>query len=171
MAAGLFWVVLLFAGIANVVRSFITEEENGTADLLRMVSDPFTVYWGKALFSGILMLANALLIALLFGFLMNLQVGSLGLLAASLFGGAIAVSGAVTLCSALAARAANRQGLAAMLSLPLTIPIAVWGVSSLRVAFGEGGAEPGRVAALGLIAYGVISNAVGPYIYAALWKT
>ncbi|MHB8635170.1 MAG: heme exporter protein CcmB [Fimbriimonadaceae bacterium] len=170
LAAGLLWVILLFAGVASLPRSFIAEEENGTGDLLRLTADPHAVFWGKAIFNAALTLGTAGVLAFLFVVLMNLTVVNTGLMIAGLFGGGIALSGAVTLCGALAARAASRQALAGAIALPLVIPVAVWGVTSLRVAFGEPGYEAGRAAAIGLVAYGVVSNAVGPFIYAVLWK-
>jgi heme exporter protein B len=170
LAAGLLWVVFLFSGVAALPRSFIGEEENGTGDLLRVTADPFSVFWGKSLFNAALTIVTAGVLTVLFMIVMNLTVVHLGLMAVSLLGGALALSGAVTLCGALAARAASRQALAGAIALPLVIPIAVWGVTSLRVAFGESGYDAGRAAALGLVAYGVVSNAVGPFIYAALWK-
>jgi heme exporter protein B len=171
LGAGLIWVVLVFAGIANLTRTFIGEEENGTADLLRMTSDPHTVFWGKALFNAALMLVTTIVLAVIAIIFMSLPVPNPGLLVASLFAGAIAISGAVTVCSALAARALHRHSLVAVAALPLTIPVAVWGVTSLRVALGDGSVASGQIAALGLTAYGIVSNAIGPFIYAALWKS
>jgi heme exporter protein B len=171
LGAGLIWVVLIFAGIANLTRTFIGEEENGTADLLRMTSDPHTVYWGKAIFNAGLMLATAFVLAGITIVFMSLPIPNPGLLVVSLAAGAIAISGAVTICSALAARALHRHSLVAVVALPLTIPVAVWGVTSLRVALGEGMIPDGQVAAIGLLAYGIVSNAIGPFIYAAQWKS
>jgi heme exporter protein B len=170
MAAGLLWVIFLFAGVAALPRSFIAEEENGTGDLLRVTANPHSVFWGKALFNAALTLATACVLTFLFVVVMNLSVAHLDLMVAGLVGGALALSGAVTLCGALAARAASRQALAGAIALPLVIPVAVWGVTSLRVALGEPGYDAGRAAAIGLIAYGIVSNAVGPFIYAVLWK-
>jgi heme exporter protein B len=151
-------------------RSFIAEEENGTADMLRMTAEPHAVFWGKALFNAVLMLATASVLTFLFIVVMNLKLIYPGLLIGGVAGGAIALSGAVTLCGALAARASSRQALAGAVALPLVIPVAVWGIASLRVALGEGGYDSGRSAAIGLLAYGVVSNAIGPFIYAVLWK-
>src|SRR4051794_37721914 len=51
IAAGLLWVTLLFSSILALPRSFIGEEETGTADLLRLLARPHVVFWGKALFN------------------------------------------------------------------------------------------------------------------------
>jgi heme exporter protein B len=170
LAAGLLWVIFLFAGVAALPRSFIAEEENGTGDLLRVTAQPHAVFWGKAIFNACMTIATTSILTLLFVVVMNLRISHLELMALGLIGGGLALSGAVTLCGALAARAASRQALAGAIALPLVLPIAVWGVTSLRVAFGEPGYDAGRAAAIGLFAYGIVTNAVGPYIYAALWK-
>lgn len=170
LAAGLLWVIFLFAGVAALPRSFIGEEENGTGDLLRVSALPHAVFWGKALFNALLTLITCAVLTFLFVIVMNLNVIHLGLMLIGLTGGGLALSGAVTLCGALAARAASRQALAGAVALPLVIPVAVFGVSSLRVAFGNPGYDQGLTAAYGLLAYGIASNAVGPFIYALLWK-
>ena len=170
LAAGLLWVILLFAGVAALPRSFLAEEENGTGDLLRVTAQPHAVFWGKALFNAALTLLTTGGLTFLFIVVMNLNPAFPGLMVSGLVGGGLALSGAVTLCGALAARAASRQALAGAIALPLVIPVAVWGVTSLRVALGEPGYEAGRAAAMGLVAYGIVSNAVGPFIYAVLWK-
>lgn len=170
LAAGLLWVIFLFAGVAALPRSFIAEEENGTGDVLRLTAQPHAVFWGKALFNALLTLFTCALLTFLFVIVMNLTVIHFGLMLIGLLGGGLALSGAVTLCGALAARAASRQALAGAVALPLVIPVAVFGVASLRVAFMDSGYEQGLTAANGLLAYGIASNAIGPFIYALLWK-
>jgi len=170
LAAGLLWTIFLFTVVGTLGRVMIAEEESGTADLLRLVSRPHSVYWGKQLFNFIQTLAYAVLLTALYILFNGVHIAFFGLMVASLFAGSVALSGAVTFSGALAARAANRQALAASLALPLMIPVATWGETSLRVAFGEGFYDAGRLAALGLFCYGVVESALGPYLYAALWK-
>ncbi len=171
IGAGLLWVGLLFAAIASLPRSFLSEEETGTADLLRQWARPHAVFWGKALFNLGQMLATALLLSTLFLVLTSLVVTAWPLYLVSLLFGAAALAGAVTLCAALVARAANRAALVGAISVPLLLPLIALGVGAVRVALGDGSAEGGWAACVGLGFYGMAIGAFGPYLFAAIWKS
>src|SRR5437763_14502801 len=57
LASGLLWVTLLFTAAVALPRTFVSEEEQGTGDLLRLMARPEAVFWGKALYNLLLMLA------------------------------------------------------------------------------------------------------------------
>lgn len=170
-ASGLFWVTLLFSAMIALPRTFTAEEEQGTGDLLRLMARPHAVFWGKALFNLIQMLATSFLLAFLFIWLARLNVRIPWLFFVALFGSCAALAGGVTLSGALVAQAANRAALAGAVALPLLLPIAAWGVSALRVSLGEGFGASGVAAGVGLCCYGLVSLAVGPYLFAAVWKS
>jgi heme exporter protein B len=168
--AGLFWVALLFAAILILPRAFTLEAEQRTGDLLRLWARPHAVFWGKALFNLAQILAIAILLAFLFLLLTDLEVRHVGLFVLGIFGSSLALAGGVTLCGALVAAAPNRGLLAGTLALPLLIPLILFGVAAVKVAFGDGGFGGGLTAAIGLFGYGILSMAIGPYLYAAVWE-
>jgi len=170
-AAGLLFVGLLFAATLSMPRSFLIEEEQGTGDMLRLIARPHSVFWGKSLFNFAQMLVTGILFTGLSIFLMRIEVPHPGLLAASLFGTSATLAGGVTLTGSLVAQAANRSALASAVSLPLLLPLALLAVSGFRVAFGDGEYLGGVSAGYGLICYGVACFAVGPYLFAAVWKS
>lgn len=169
-AAALFWIVLLFNSMIALPRTFTVEEELGTGDLLRLMARPHAVFWGKVLFNLLQLLISAVVLSTLFFLFARVSVENPGLLALSLFGACITLAGGVTLCGALVAQATNRNALAAVISMPLLLPLTVVGIAALRVAFGEVGSTTGLRNALGLCCYGVASMAIGPYLYAQVWK-
>src|SRR5690606_30441981 len=57
VAAGLLWVVILFAATVGLGRAFVVEEERGTVLLLQLTLRPSAVYGGKLLFNAALQLA------------------------------------------------------------------------------------------------------------------
>lgn len=170
VASGLLWVGILFASVLALPRTFLIEEEQGTADMLRLTGRPHAVYWGKSLFNlGLIVIVGAAL-TLMFLMFTNKHVADPLLLAVSIFGGCASLAGAVTLSGALVAQAANRTALAAAVSIPLVLSVLAMGVSSTRSAF-----TPGLVsawpAAGGAVCYAVVLFAVGPWIFAAVWKS
>lgn len=173
MAAGLIWVSLLFASAIAIPRSFTLEEEQGTGDLLRLWARPHAVFWGKALYNLGQMFVTALVVTVLFLGLTDRTeaVTNPGQLAVALFGGCVALAGTGTLCGAIVAQAKNRSALAGALALPLLLPLVFLAVEALRIPLGGGDPANGWRGAFGLVAYGVATFAIGPYLYAAIWKS
>lgn len=170
IASGLIWVAILFAAVIALPRVFLLEEEQGTGDLLRLMARPHAVFWGKALFNLIQVLVmSAILSILYFGFA-DLSVKVPWLYWFTLLGGCMAMAGAVTLTGALVAQASNRSAVAAAVSVPILLPVMSMGVSGMRTAFGVGFTDSGIFAACGLLAYAVATFAIGPWLYAAIWK-
>jgi heme exporter protein B len=171
VAASLVWIILLFAGLLSLPRTFLAEEEQGTADFLRLMARPHAVFWGKVLFNILQIWALSVFIALLYFALTGLRVQYPGLMAASLMAGGAAIASTVTLCGAVASHAANRAALAGAITIPLVLFPTEWGVSGLRAAVGVGGSLEGQMATLGLFGYACLSLLMGPWIYAAIWKS
>ncbi|AIE85877.1 ABC transporter involved in cytochrome c biogenesis, CcmB subunit [Fimbriimonas ginsengisoli Gsoil 348] len=171
IAGGLLFVGLLFASVLSMPRTFLVEEEQGTGDMLRLLARPHAVFWGKALFNFAQMLVVSFVLAGLFVLLMRVPVTVSWLLVVSLIGSSASLAAGVTLSGALVAQAANRAALAAAVALPLLLPMAALAVAGFRVALGDGVLEGGISAGIGLICYGVVSFAIGPYLFAAVWKS
>jgi heme exporter protein B len=171
VGAGLYWITLLFSSMISLPRAFTVEEELGTGDLLRLMARPHAVFWGKVLFNLILVAVTAAILGTLFLLLAKVRVADAGVFVTSLFGACLALAGTVTLSGALVSQAANRNALAAAISLPLLVPLTAIGVGALRVAFGDPGQGLGATASVGLVCYGIVSVVIGPYLFATVWKT
>ena len=171
VGAGLFWITLLFSSMISLPRAFTIEEELGTGDLLRLMARPHAVFWGKVLFNLILIAVTAVVLGTLFFLFAQIHVGSIPVLVLSLLGACLSLGGGVTLSGALVAQAANRGALSAAIALPLLLPLTALGVAALKVAFGDPAVTAGTQAAVGLVCYGVVSVAIGPYLFALVWKS
>lgn len=136
--SALLWIVMLFAASIGLGRSFVAEEERGTALLLRLNTRPSMVFAGKLLFN--LMLVGVLtgLAVTVFLVLLDIAVRAPGLLGVTLVLGAVGLAGATTLLAALVARARRRGPLLPVLLLPLLVPLLVSGTSATRTAFDGG---------------------------------
>ena len=171
IAAGLFWVAVLFSGVISLPRTFIVEEEQGTGDLLRLWARPHAVFWGKAMFNFTQIAIMAGILGFLYVGFAALTIKVLWLFAFSLFGGCAALAGAVTLTGAIVAKAANRAALAGAIAVPILMPIMAMGVVALREAFGAGFEGTGQLAAMGMLAYATATLAIGPWLFASIWKS
>ncbi|RYG26225.1 hypothetical protein EON82_04210 [bacterium] len=171
VCASLVWTILLFSSILSLPRAFLAEEENGTADLLRLMARPHAVFWGKMLFNLLQTWIGGLFLGFLFALSIGLEITHKGLFVACLLGGGAAIAGAVTLCGAIVAQAANRAALAGAVAVPLLLPLLQWGVTGMRAALGVERLGFGLNAAIGMGCYAVASLVLGPYLYAAVWKS
>lgn len=170
VAAGCLWIAFLFAFLLTLPRTFLQEEEGGTADLLKLVARPHAVWWGKLLFNLGQALALAALTTGLFLALVGPTVTRPGMFIVGIFGGTAAIAATVTLCGAIAATAAGRATLAATLAVPLLLGVMQQAVAATSSAFGAGGASLGWPAALGLTAFAFAASLVGPSILATTWR-
>mgnify|MGYP006282730507 CR=1 FL=1 len=132
--SALLWIVMLFAASLGLGRSFVSEEEGGTALLLRLNTRASTVFVGKFLFNLLLVAGLTVVAAGAFLLLLDIPIRSPGLLSAVLSLGTLGLASATTLLAALVARAARRGPLLPVLLLPLLVPLLVSGTSATRKA-------------------------------------
>jgi heme exporter protein B len=135
IAAGLLWIILFFSAMTGLSKSFVSEEERGTALLLRLSTDSSAVYVGKLLF-------NILLTTLLFGiavlafffFVAGVQIQSYGLFLVVFLCGSIGTASATTLIAAIIAKANAKSALFPVLSFPVVLPLILSGVEAMYQA-------------------------------------
>ncbi|HSN54319.1 MAG TPA: heme exporter protein CcmB [Candidatus Sulfomarinibacteraceae bacterium] len=122
----LLWIVIFFAALAGLDRSFVKEEESHTAPLLRLAAAPTVVWAGKLLYNlcliAVLMAMLVPLYCVLMGFDVAMPWRFVGLLAA----GGFALAVTTTIVAAIIAQAITRGALFSVLSLPLLLPLLIF---------------------------------------------
>jgi heme exporter protein B len=135
--AAMIWVVLLFAAMSGLARSFVREEEMGTANGLRFGPPATAVYAGKLLFNVALVLAVEVVSVPLFLLLMPVTIANTALFVEVLIVGAIAVATAATFIAALIAQTAQgRSALFTVVAFPVLLPLQLLCVQATIGAFG-----------------------------------
>jgi heme exporter protein B len=160
------WIAALLSTLLGLDRLFQGDEEDGSLDLMTHARLPLeavvlvkcAAHWTAS--------ALPLIVASpLFGLMLALDANPLGLVAASLFVG----TPALTLIGAIGAAltVSLRRGglLMAVLVLPLTIPVLIFGVSAASAA--SGGAAPFLAPFLMLCALSLAALAGAPFAAAA----
>ncbi len=122
IAAVLIWLILYFAAMAGLSRSFVYEEEMSTANLLRVTSSPNSIYLGKLCVNVILMIIMQVVSVPLFILLSGCQPMSWWMMSVVFVVGGIAICISATTSAAIVARAHNKGALYAVISFPLIIP-------------------------------------------------
>ena len=136
--ASLIWIILFFAAMAGLSRTFVVEAERGTERALRLTASGAQIYLGKLLFNLVLLGLLDVILIPLFQILLPVRDASWGLLLGGVLMGSMALAASTTLVAAIVSQAGVKGALFTVLSFPILIPVLVSGVAITRKAM-EGG--------------------------------
>lgn len=132
----LFWVIILFAAISAVVKSFVQESSERQLYYYSLVN-PIALLLAKMIYNTGLLLGLSLLTWLLLGWLVGNPVKDYRLFGLTLLAGCIGLSVCFTFIAAISAKAGNSATLMSVLSFPLVVPILLTlvqlGLAALRL--------------------------------------
>jgi heme exporter protein B len=169
LLAVLLWIVVFFAALAGLDRSFVKEEESHTALLLRLSASPHVVWAGKLLFNLVLLAVLLAALVPLYCILMAYRIELLGwfvmLLAAG--GGTLAVE--ATIVAAIIARAQGRGALFPVLALPLLLALLVFLIQG-TTATAEGSVESVRASLRAVASLGGAMTVVSAMLFPLVWN-
>lgn len=118
----LFWLIVLFASINAVVKSFV--QESGARQLYYyQLADPVALLLAKIIYNTLLLLALSVLAFAAYSLVAGNPVKDWGLFALVLALGSLGFSIAFTFIASIAAKANNSATLMAILSFPVILPI------------------------------------------------
>lgn len=120
--SALFWIIMLFAAINAVTKSFLQEDKQRHIYYYALVS-PQAMIVAKILYNQILLVILALLGFVLFIGIMGVAIDNYWQFITCLILGATGFASTFTLVSAIAAKANNNNSLMSIMSLPLIIPL------------------------------------------------
>lgn len=160
------WLGALLASLLALDRLFSTDYEDGSLDLLMMGRMPLElVIAGKGLAHWLTTGLPLVIISPVLGLMLNVELKALGAVALTLAAGTPALT-FIGLIGAALSVALRRGGLLlAVLVLPLTVPVLIFGVAAANAAI-AGGAPFGPPFTI-LCALSLASLVVGPFAAAA----
>jgi heme exporter protein B len=120
----LFWIIMLFAAVNAIAKSFVQENE---ARLLYYytITSPQAVILSKIIYNGLLMLLLCVFNFLFYSLLIGNIVQDMGLFTIALFLGCMGFATVLTMVAAIAAKAGHNSTLMAILSFPILIPLLI----------------------------------------------
>lgn len=136
---GMLWVVMFFAAMSGLSRSFVAEEERGTTMTLQLLATPAAVYLGKLLFNLLLVLVlNVFIVALYVLVMEQFSIRQPDLFWLVMLLGSLCMASATTIIAAIIAKANTRGTLFPVLSFPVLLPLLMAGISATKIAVEEG---------------------------------
>ncbi len=137
--SGLVWIIILFAALSALSRSFISETDKKTFDLLRIYAEGTTVYSGKLLYNYLFTLFINTATFAGYIFLMNLTIYSWPAFLTMLFIGTAGLSSVATMTAAVVSQADRKGAIFSVLSIPLFMPLILLLADLSKTAFVSGG--------------------------------
>ncbi|GAB4412105.1 MAG: heme exporter protein CcmB [Bacteroidia bacterium] len=165
----LYWVLVLFAAINAIAKSFAAERE-GHLIYLYTLARPAAIILAKLIYNTLLLFAVAGLTLLLFVLLSGMSILRPGLMLGLLALGACTLSATLTLLSAMAAKAENRSTLLAVLSFPLLVPTLLMLLKLSGAGLIPDAAPPAAQNLIFLAAMAVVLTAVSVILFPFVWR-
>ncbi|MCR9290410.1 MAG: ABC transporter permease [Bacteroidetes bacterium] len=118
----LFWIIVLFASVNAVVKSFVQESGNRQLYYYQL-ANPTAILLSKILYNTLLLLLLSTLSFITFGFIAGNPIEDYEIFFLAIFLASLGFSITFTFISAIAGKTDNSSTLMAILSFPLVIPI------------------------------------------------
>jgi heme exporter protein B len=169
LLAALLWIVIFFAAMAGLDRTFVKEEDTHTAPLLRLSAEPLVVWAGKLLFNFVLLDVLMAILVPLYMVLMGFRVASTAGFLLVLVAGGYTLAVTTTMVAAIIARAMTRGALFSVLSLPLLLPLLIFLIQGTRAAV-EGSAEGISDSLRAVVSLGGVMTVVSVVLFPVVWN-
>jgi heme exporter protein B len=170
VVSSLLWLVIFFSSSSGLAQIFVKEEEARTANLLRLVAAPDTVFLGKLLFNLALLSMLELIVVPLFIVWMNVSVLNLWLFLCTLLLGTLGLVCATTIIAAIVSKARAKGSLFAVLSFPILLPLLIASIDGTRLSMeGRDFAAGGEDLRL-LVSYLVVMFVASFLLFDSVWS-
>jgi heme exporter protein B len=167
--SGLVWIVILFAAMAGMARSFVAEADQKTWPLLRLNANASDVYIGKLIYNFLFLLTLNLFTFILYLFMLGIGVINFIYLFTGIIFGALGLSAVTTLTSAMISRADRRGAVFSVLSIPLLVPLLLILTRVTRVALVEGTNPAVLNDLMALAGYAGVTITAGILLFDFIW--
>jgi len=167
--SGLVWIIILFAALSALGRSFISETDKGTYDLLRIYASGIVVYLGKLFYNTVFSLFINTTTFIIYMFLMDISIQSIPAFIIMLVLGTLGLSSVSTMTAAIVSQADRKGAVFSVLSLPLFIPLILLLTRITRAAFIDGNLEAFSGDVLALVGFCGVTITAGVLLFDFIW--
>lgn len=165
----LYWIVMLFASVNAVLKSFVQESGYRQLYYYQLVH-PVAVLLSKMIYNTLLLLLLSLLTFGALSLVAGNPVQHAGYFALALFFGSLGFSITFTFVSSIAAKADNSSTLMTILSFPVVIPVLLLLVNLSAHAIGLLGGSMALQDLYMLIGLDLLLTALGLLLFPYLWR-
>jgi heme exporter protein B len=168
--ASLLWIIVFFAAMAGLSRTFVVEAERGTDLALKLTASGAQVFVGKFLFNLALLGLLDLILVPLFQIFLPIREANWGLLLAGLGLGSLALAASATLVAAIVAQAGVKGALFTVLSFPILVPVLIAGVGITRKALAQQSMADASTELQLLVSYAGVMLTLAVMLFDFVWR-
>jgi heme exporter protein B len=168
--SGLVWIIILFAAMSGMMRSFLQETDKKTWGLLQLHADATDVFIGKLTFNFLFLLLLHIFTFAFYMVMMNMQIISPFYLICSLIFGAAGLASVTTLTSAMIAQADRKGALFSVLCIPLLVPLLLILTRTTKFALIEGPDGAALNDLFALIGFCGVTITTGILLFDFIWE-
>lgn len=171
LSAGILWIIIFFAAMSGLSRSFVSEEERGTSMTLQLWVKPSSVLIGKLLFNSLLIYVLNILIVLAYLLTMpSFTVKAPLIFLVTIFMGSFGLSSASTFIAAIISKANSKGTLYPVLSFPILLPLLMSVIDATRLSV-EGAGFAEAIADFRIIfSYCVVVTTAAIVLFDFVWR-
>lgn len=168
--SGLVWIIVLFAALSALGRSFMAETDKKTYDLLRMHTTGSVIYTGKLIYNILFTLFITAFTFIWYTFLIDLNVASWPALLMLFIFGSVGFSSVATMTAAIVSQADRRGAVFSVLSIPLFVPLVLILTRVTKFAFIDG-LPPGYLSDFSaLVGFAGVTVTAGILLFDFMWN-
>lgn len=168
--SGLVWIIILFAAMTGMMRSFVHESEKKTWALLQLHANPAEIYTGKLIYNFLFLLILHIFTFFFYVVMMNLTIVNGWYFIMSILFGAAGLASVTTLTSAMIARADRKGAVFSVLCIPLLVPLLLILTRTTRFAFGDVLGASALNDLMALIGYCGVTITTGIILFDYIWE-
>jgi heme exporter protein B len=166
----LFWIIILFASINAVAKSFIQEKQERQLYYYTIIS-PQALIIARIIYNALLLIVLAFLGLIFYSLILGNPIKDMTLFSGNIFLAAIGFSSTLTLISAIASKAGSNQTLMAVLGFPILLPMLLMVIKVSKNAI-DGLARSASIdELLTLMAINIIVGALSFLLFPYLWRS
>ncbi len=166
----LFWIIILFASINAVAKSFIQEKQERLLYYYTIIS-PQAIILARVIYNALLLILVAFLGLFFYSLILGNPIENTWLFAAVILLASIGFSSTLTLISAIASKAGNNQTLMAVLGFPIILPMLLMVIKVSKNAIDGLALSASFDELITLLAINIIIGAVSFLLFPYLWRS
>lgn len=164
------WIVILFAALSSLSRSFVMETDRRTYDLLRLHSNATEVFIGKLCYNYLFTLAVNVATFLIYTTLLGMSIANGFAFVLVLVLGTAGLSGVATMLGAIVSQADRKGAIFSVLSIPMLFPLILILVRTTRAALIEGLTDNYLNDFWALFGYAGVTITAGVLLFDYIWE-
>ena len=169
--SGMLWVVVFFASMSGLSRTFVMEEERGTSLTLQLLAQSSAILFGKLVFNLALATGLNVLSVLLYStFITGFVIRTYSIFFLTIALGSIGLATASTIIAAIIAKANTKGTLYPVLSFPILLPLLLTVINATRLASEGAYFEEAAGEFQVLISYIVVMIITSYLLFDYIWK-